>query len=73
MMITVLREVDRPALGVGEPAVVEHLQQGVEHVRVGLLDLVEQHHRVRPAAHRLGQLPGVLVADVAGRGRRPAG
>ena len=39
----------------------------VEHVRVGLLDLVEQHHRVRAAAHRLGELPGLLVADVSGR------
>ena len=35
-------EVDRPALAVGEPAVVEHLQQHVEDVGVGLLDLVEQ-------------------------------
>jgi len=29
-------EVDGAALGVGDPAVVEHLQQGVEHVRVRL-------------------------------------
>jgi hypothetical protein len=35
---------------------------------VGLFDLVEEHHRVRPPAHRLGQLPGVLVPHVAGRG-----
>ena len=52
MITTVLRKIDRAALAVGEPAVVEHLQQQVEHVRVGLLDLVEQHHRVRVAAHR---------------------
>jgi hypothetical protein len=37
-------EVDRAALAVGQPAVVEHLQQHVEHVRVRLLDLVEQDH-----------------------------
>ena len=37
-------EVDRAALAVGHPAVVEHLQQHVEHVRVRLLDLVEQDH-----------------------------
>ena len=66
-------EVDRVALGVGDAAVVEHLQQGVEHVRVGLLDLVEEHHRVRAAAHRLGELAALLVADVARVGRRPAG
>ena len=60
-------EVDRAALPVGEPAFVEHLQQHVEHVRVGLFDLVEQHHRVGPPAHRLGQLTALVVADVAGR------
>ena len=34
---------------------------------VGLLDLVQQHDRVGPAAHGLGQLAALLVADVAGR------
>ena len=35
-------EVDRAALAVGQAAVVHHLQQDVEDVGVGLLDLVEQ-------------------------------
>ena len=66
-------EVDRAALAVGEAAVVEQLQQHVEHVGVGLLDLVEQHHRVGPAAHRLGELAALVVADVAGgRADEPA-
>ena len=43
-------EVDGAALAVGEPAVVEDLQQDVEDLGVGLLDLVEQHHRVGPAS-----------------------
>ena len=60
-------EVDRAALAVGQAAVVEHLQQHVEHVRVRLLDLIEQDHRVRPAAHRLGEIAALLVADVARR------
>ena len=60
-------EVDRAALAVGEPAVVEHLEQDVEHVRVRLLDLVEQQDRVRGPAHRLGELARLVVADVAGR------
>ena len=46
---------------------VEHLQQYVEHVAVGLLDLVEQHHLVGTAAHRLGQHPALVIADVARR------
>ena len=60
-------EVDRAALAVGEPALLEDLQQRVEHVGVGLLDLVEQHHGERLAAHGLGELAALLVADVAGR------
>ena len=60
-------EVDRPALGVGEPPVLEDLEQDVEDVGVGLLDLVEQQHRVGLAAHGLGQLAALVVADVAGR------
>jgi hypothetical protein len=52
MMITVLRKFDRAALRVGEAPVVEDLQQRVEDVGVGLLDLVEQDDRVRLAAGR---------------------
>ena len=60
-------EVDGAALAVGQAAVVHHLQQRVEDVGVGLLDLVEQHDRVGAAAHGLGQLAALVVADVAGR------
>lgn len=34
-------EVHRAALAVGQPSVVEELQQGVEHVRMRLFDFVE--------------------------------
>ena len=33
---------------------------------MGLLDLIEEDHRERPAAHLLGQLTALLVADIAG-------
>jgi hypothetical protein len=59
-------EVDRSPLGVGEPAVLEDLEEDVEDVRVGLLDLVEQQHRVGLAPDRLGELTALVVADVAG-------
>jgi hypothetical protein len=61
-------EVDRAPLGVGETTVLEDLQQRVEDVGVGLLDLVEQHHRERLATHGLGELATLVVADVSGRG-----
>ena len=60
-------EVDPAALGVRQVAVLEDLQQDVEHLRVGLLDLVEQDDRVALAADRLGQLATLVEADVAGR------
>ena len=60
-------EVDRTTLAVGQPTVVEHLQQDVEDLAVGLLDLVEQDHRVRAPADRFGELAALVVADVPGR------
>jgi len=66
-------EVDRAALTVGEPAVVEHLEQHVEDVGVRLLHLVEEDDGVRAPAHRLGELTAGLVADVAGRGAHEPG
>ena len=32
-----------------------------------LLDLIEEDHRIGPAAHRLGQLAALVITDVAGR------
>src|SRR5215211_4676784 len=61
-------EVHRAALGVGEPTLVEDLQEDVEDIRVGLLDLVQEQDRVRTAPHLLGELSGLLVSDVARRG-----
>ena len=60
-------EVDLAAFGVGQVAVVEDLQQHVEDFGVRLLDLVEQDQAVGLAPHRVGQLPAVVVADVARR------
>ena len=62
-----IAEVDHAALAVGQAAIVEELQQRVEHGRVRLLQLVEQHHRIGPAAHGLGELTAFLVTHVARR------
>ncbi len=59
-------EVDLAALGVRQLPVLEDLEEDVEDVRVGLLDLVEEDDRVRLAAHGLGELAALVVADVAG-------
>ena len=47
-----VREVGGAAQRVGEPALAQHRQQEVEHLGVGLLDLVEQDDRERLAADR---------------------
>ena len=60
-------EVDGSALRIGEAPVIEDLQQDVEDVGMGLLDLVEEDDRVRPAADGLGQLPALLESDITGR------
>src|ERR1019366_8049278 len=61
-------EVDRTSLGVGEATVLQDLKEGVEDVRVCLLDLVEQHYRERLAPDGFGGLATLLVAPVARRG-----
>src|SRR6266511_4060050 len=62
-----IAEVDRAAVAIGEPTVLEDLQQRVEDLGVRLFDLVEQDHLVRPTPHRLGQLTALVEADVAWR------
>jgi hypothetical protein len=67
MMSTVFRkETVCPRLSCELP-LLQHLQQDVEHVRVRLLDLVEQDDRVGPAADLLGEKPALLVAHVSRR------
>ena len=66
-------EVHGAALAVGQAAVIQHLQQHVEHVRVGFFHLVKQQHGIRLAAHGLGQVAALLVAHVAGRRADQAG
>ena len=58
-------EVDLAAERVGDGAFLQDLEEEVHHIGVGLFDLVEQHDRVRAAAHGLGELAAFLVADVA--------
>src|SRR5215475_13594768 len=61
-------EIDGPALTIGHAAVFEDLQQGVKHVRVGLFDFVEQHHRIGPATHGFREISAFFIPDVAWRG-----
>src|SRR5574340_1015672 len=61
-------EIDPPALRIAQMPVFEDLEQDVEDLGVGLLDLVEEDHRVALATDGLRQLAALLEADVAWRG-----
>ena len=60
-------EVALAAVVVGQRRVVHHLEQDVVDVGVRLLDLVEQHDRVRVLVDRVGELAALIEADVARR------
>ena len=66
MIIVFLKDTGDPAIG--QTAVVEHLQQHVEDIWMGLLHLVEQDHGVRTTAHGLSELAALVVTHVS-RGR----
>lgn len=66
-MTVLVKSTVRPWASVNA-AVVQDLEEDVEDVRVRLLHLVEEEEGVRVAADHLGELAGLLVADVAGRG-----
>ena len=63
-------KVGRLAVVVGEPPVVHHLQQNVEDLRVGLLDLVEQQDRVRRLRDRVRQQAALVEARRSRAARR---
>ncbi len=52
---------------VGQRTVVHDLQQQIEHLRMRLLDFVQQQHTVRILGDRLGHQPALVEADVPGR------
>ena len=52
---------------IGELAVVHDLQQDVEEVGMGLLDLVEQQHDMGVLVDRVGQQAALVEADITRR------
>ena len=59
-------EIHHAALGVGQAAVVQNLQEDIEHLRMRFFNFVEQNHRIRPMADELGQLSAFLIPDIPG-------
>ena len=59
-------EVHLAPVAVGEVTIVHDLKKHVVDIRVGLLNLVKKHDRVRPAPHLLRELATLIVAHVPG-------
>ncbi len=68
-----LAEVGLAPVVVGEGRMVHHLEQDVEEVVVGLLDLVEEHDAVGMRPDGVDQQAALLEADVPGRSPDEAG
>ena len=62
-----IAEIDLLAVVVGQFAVVHHLQQDVEQVRVRFFDFVEQQHAMRMLVDGVGEQPALVEADIARR------
>lgn len=60
-------EIRLAALGVGHHPVLHDLEQDAPDVRVGLFDLVKEHHAIGPPPHLFGELAPLLVAHIARR------
>ena len=61
-------EVHLTALGVGQIAIIQDLQQEVEDVWVGLLGFIQEYNGVRVLTNLFGQLAPFVVTHVAWRG-----
>ncbi len=60
-------EIHRAALTIGEAAIVQHLQQHIEDIGMRLLDFVEEHDLIGPAAYSLCERAALFIADIARR------
>ena len=60
-------EIDLAAFAVFHLALVEHLEEQLQHVGVRLLHFVEQHHGIRPPPHRFGEHAAFAVAHISRR------
>ena len=60
-------KIHRLACGICNTAVIQHLKQYIEYIRVSLLHLVKQHYRIRFPAHSLCQLAAFIIAHISWR------
>ena len=54
-------------------AVIHHLEQDVEHIRMRLFDFVQQQHAMRMLIHAISQKSALIEPDIAWRRANQAG
>ena len=60
-------EVGGTPLVIGQPTIIEYLQQDVEDIRMRLLYLIEKHYGIRFATNSLGELSTLIIAYISRR------
>ena len=56
-----------PAVGIGHLSIVQNLEQNIEHIGVGLLNLVKENNAVGLSADFFCQLTRLIIANIARR------
>ena len=60
-------EAHLPAFGISDMAIVQHLEQNIEHVRMCFLNLIKQHYRIRVPADLLTELAALFESHITRR------
>ena len=66
-------EVSYPAFVVRQPAILQDLQEDVEGIGMGLLDLIQQDNGIGDDAYRFRQLTAFIIPDAQPGGARSGG
>ena len=61
-------KVDHAAVGICDLAIVQNLEQDIEHIRMGLLQFIKEHDGVWLSSDFLCQLARLIVTHIARRG-----
>ena len=62
-----IAEIHLPSLGICNVPVIQNLQQDIKYIRMRLLNLIKQNHRIRMAPYLLTKLSAVIMSDISRR------
>ena len=62
-----IAEINRLAIVIGQTAIIHHLQQQIENIRMGFFNFIQQQNCVRRLIHRICQKTALVKANIARR------